>query len=183
MTVGGLDLGDHLAAILVVEDDALVRMVTSDILFEAGYHVIEAVNADEALILLEARPDIRLMVTDVRMPGELSGYGLARAVSLRWPNVAIVVVSGDTMPGNGDLPNGARFIAKPFQPSVFVQTIEELLLEEPIVVDVDGSNTVAEDAPAAPLPTIPFTLAADLPTANAESVGGMIQPLAEPDKS
>jgi two-component system, response regulator PdtaR len=183
MSAGGLVPINRLTAILVVEDDALVRMVTSDILFEAGYHVIEAVNADEALILLEARPDIRLMVTDVRMPGELSGYGLARAVNLRWPNVAIVVVSGDTMPGDGDLPNGARFIAKPFQPSAFVQTIEELLSNEPVDVEVDGLTADAEAGLAPTLPVIPVPVAPDQPTQIANGPVGLAQPLAEPDKS
>ena len=70
--------------ILLVEDEALVRMLASDILTEeAGYRVIEAVNADEALTLLEARPDVRLVFTDVDMPGSLNGFTLARIVDRR----------------------------------------------------------------------------------------------------
>ena len=89
--------------ILLVEDEALVRMLASDILTEeAGYRVIEAVNADEALTLLEARPDVRLVFTDVDMPGSLNGFTLARIVDMRWPKIRIIVTSGHARPGAGD---------------------------------------------------------------------------------
>ncbi len=75
----------RMTVILLVEDEALVRMVNADILMDAGYNVIDAANASDALELLDARPDVRLMVTDVRMPGELDGYGLSRIVARKYP--------------------------------------------------------------------------------------------------
>jgi two-component system, response regulator PdtaR len=105
--------------ILVVEDEAIVRMVTADVLGEAGYNVIEAVNSTEALELLDARPDVSLMLTDVRMPGELDGYTLSRLVGMKYPAIGIIVISGDSPPGESDLPQGARFLPKPVLPSVF----------------------------------------------------------------
>src|SRR5215212_10571221 len=88
--------------ILVVEDEAIVRMVTADVLGEAGYNVIEAVNSTEALELLDARPDVSLMLTDVRMPGELDGYNLSRLVRMKYAAIGIIVISGDSPPGEGD---------------------------------------------------------------------------------
>jgi CheY-like chemotaxis protein len=85
-------------------------MVTADVLGEAGYNVIEAVNASEALELLDARPDISLMLTDVRMPGELDGYNLSRLVRMKYAVMGIIVISGDSPPGESDLPQGAHFL-------------------------------------------------------------------------
>jgi CheY-like chemotaxis protein len=86
-------------AVLLVEDEGLVRMLAADILAdEGGYKVIEAVNADEALTFLDVRPDIRVLVADVDVPGNLNGYALARIVDMRWPGVWIIVSSGVTGP-------------------------------------------------------------------------------------
>ena len=74
--------------ILLVEDEALVRMFAADLLREeAGFKVIEAVDADEALTVLEAGPDVHALVTDVEMPGTLDGFTLARLVHKAWPSV------------------------------------------------------------------------------------------------
>lgn len=102
------------AAILVVEDDPLVRMVLADSLADAGYRVLEAESADEALRLLDDQPQTRVVITDVRMPGSLDGIELAHVVAQRCPDAAIVVVSGDATPKDGDLPPGAAFIPKPY---------------------------------------------------------------------
>ncbi|NEU14828.1 response regulator [Methylobacterium sp. BTF04] len=112
--------------VLVVEDDPLVRLVTEDVLTEAGFRVIEVPNADDALIVLEARPDIRFVVTDVEMPGTLNGLTLARHVRHRWPQVGIVVCSGRVRPGEGDLPSGVQFLSKPFIPSELISTVRDM---------------------------------------------------------
>ena len=79
--------------VLVVEDATLVRMFMADFLDEAGFKVFEAVNADEALTVLQARPDVQAVVTDIEMPGSTNGLELARTVRERWPSVEIVVTS------------------------------------------------------------------------------------------
>jgi two-component system, response regulator PdtaR len=67
--------------VLVVEDETLVRMFMADFLDEAGFKVFEAVNADEALTVLKARPDVQVVVTDIEMPaGSMNGLRLARSI-------------------------------------------------------------------------------------------------------
>lgn len=114
--------------VLVVDDEPLVRMLAHDTLTTGGFDVIEAVSADEALVLIDARPDIALLFTDVNMPGELNGYGLAQLAAKKLPQVTIIVTSGgpDT-PGDGDMPQGARFLEKPYSPSVLLTQVQEML--------------------------------------------------------
>jgi CheY-like chemotaxis protein len=126
--------------ILVVEDETLLRMLAGDILTEdAGYRVIEAVNADEALILLESRHDVRLVFTDVNMPGALNGFALARIVDMRFPGIKVIVTSGLARPGIGDLPKGKRFLPKPYAPSALITMVQEMLGEtaKPVMIPLD----------------------------------------------
>ncbi len=119
---------DSRPVVIVSEDETLVRMFTADFLDEAGFKVFEAVNADEALALLQARPDVQALVTDVEMPnGSMNGFELARRVRERLPGVAIVIVSGRARPGQHDLPEGALFVSKPFQPTAVVTALNDLL--------------------------------------------------------
>jgi two-component system, response regulator PdtaR len=80
--------------VLIVEDDALLRMLAVEIVEEAGFVAIEAADADEAVSLLESRSDIVLLLTDIDMPGSMNGLTLAHAVRNRWPSIKILVVSG-----------------------------------------------------------------------------------------
>ena len=75
--------------VLIVEDEALVRMTAVDMIEEAGFEILEAANADEAILLLEARRDITVLFTDIEMPGSMDGLGLAQAVRGRWPPIKI----------------------------------------------------------------------------------------------
>ena len=87
-----------------------MRMFASDFLDEAGFKVFEAVNADEALAVLQARPDVQAIVTDIEMPGAMNGIELAKAVRERWPGVRIVIISGRSNPSPGDhLPDDIAF--------------------------------------------------------------------------
>lgn len=101
------------SVVLLVEDEPLVRLVVSELLFESGFRVIEAANADEALSVLESGLPVDVVLSDVDMPPGLDGYGLAHRVRERWPGIEMLVTSGRQWPGEGDLPAGVAFIAKP----------------------------------------------------------------------
>lgn len=103
-----------LTKILVVEDEPLIRMDLAVTLQEMGFSILEASNADEAIRLLEANDGIAAVVTDVDMPGTMDGFALAFAVRRRWPPCRLIVVSGHRRPAAGDMPDGSRFIRKPF---------------------------------------------------------------------
>ena len=113
-------------AILVVEDDFLLRLVISEELAALGFRVIQAASADEALRVLEAGILIDLIVTDVRMPGTLDGLELARRVRLNWPRLKVIVVSGDlpSMPSDG---SADLFFAKPYNPAYVCDAVKQLL--------------------------------------------------------
>jgi CheY-like chemotaxis protein len=113
--------------ILVVEDLALVRMGIVDVLVEAGFEVLEAETADDAINILETRPDIHLVFTDVQMPGTIDGIKLSHYIRDRWPPVKLIVASGQTIPAESQLPAGARFFAKPYDSREIVRTIVGLL--------------------------------------------------------
>ncbi|KAB0679318.1 response regulator [Aureimonas leprariae] len=112
------------AVALVAEDEPLLRMDAADTLQEAGFTVLEAANTVEALRHLEAVETIELLFTDIEMPGPIDGVQLAHEVVRRWPHVSIVVCSGRIKVGPGDLPDQARFIAKPFSPELMIRAIE-----------------------------------------------------------
>lgn len=99
--------------ILIVEDDGLIRMDLADTLNENGFEVIEAANADQALVALEAIPAVRALLTDVDMPGTMNGIKLANIAAVQWPDCKIIVISGRYLPEEGNLPRGARFLSKP----------------------------------------------------------------------
>jgi CheY-like chemotaxis protein len=86
-------VADH-SVIPAVEDEMLLRMRTVDMVEDAGFTSIEAVDADEAVAILESRSDIALLFTDIQMPGSMDGLKLAHAVHERWPPIKIILVSG-----------------------------------------------------------------------------------------
>jgi DNA-binding NtrC family response regulator len=156
-------------AVLVVEDDVLVRMIASDILTEAGFRAFEAHDAEEAMTLLEARADVQVLFTDWNMPGDIDGLGLAHLVSKRWPAVGIIVTSGKMRPARGDLPAGARFLKKPYQPSVLVSEVESMLEQE--------------DEAAQGASVLPEGILMQNPVSGAAGGGNIAGPLPEPDKT
>ena len=112
--------------VLVVEDDALLRMHAAEMIEEAGFQVLEAESADEAIRILEERTDVRIIFTDIDMPGSMNGLKLAHAVSNRWPPIRIVATSGHFQVRDGDLPTGGRFIPKPYRANQIISTLCEL---------------------------------------------------------
>jgi DNA-binding NtrC family response regulator len=119
--------GPNAPAVLVVEDEELVRIDSCQRLEDAGLKVFEASGADEALALLHAHPEIRVLVTDVRMPGWMSGIDLARLVGKEWPEISILVTSAYYTAEEGDLPENMTLFPKPFSPDALVREVRLLL--------------------------------------------------------
>jgi CheY-like chemotaxis protein len=105
------------ATILIVESEVLVRMELAERLGDTGLLVLAASDADGAIILLDNHPEIELMVTDIRMSGDMDGLRLAHHVRDRWPPVKIIVTSGLGHIEAADLPRGAVFLRKPYCPA------------------------------------------------------------------
>ena len=155
--------GAKAVVVLVADDELLVRMAATDILQEAGYHVVEAHDGVEALAVLEIRDDVAAMLTDIAMPN-MNGVELAKIVSERWPDIGIVITTG-AVPRDVELeevPPQARVLSKPYSAQRLVQAIEAVL---PLV---GGPVTLKS------LPTIP--------AGREFGAGGLAQPLPEPEE-
>jgi two-component system, response regulator PdtaR len=109
---------EHLAGrrpvVLVVEDEAMLRWHAVAMIEDAGFDVIEAANAAEAIAVLEARTDIRVIFTDIQMPGSIDGLRLAHLVRNRWPPIKIIATSGRLRLRDCELPEEGRFLPKPY---------------------------------------------------------------------
>jgi CheY-like chemotaxis protein len=121
----------HLAGsrpvVLVVEDETLLRWHAVAMIEDAGFDVIEAGNAAEAISVLEARTDIRVIFTDIQMPGSIDGLRLAHLVRNRWPPIKIIATSGQLRLRDYELPEGGRFLPKPYSVGQITGTLRELL--------------------------------------------------------
>jgi CheY-like chemotaxis protein len=118
--------------VLVVEDELLIRTHAAGIIEESGFDVIEASNADQAIAILEVRSDIAVLFTDIQMPGSMDGLKLAAAVRGRWPPIQIVATSGFVHVRPGDLPEGGRFLSKPYNPTQLTATLRELTVDHQV---------------------------------------------------
>lgn len=105
---------NSLVYVLVVEDDFLSRLHAVNLVEDAGYIAIEASNADEAITILEARKDIRIVFTDINMPGSMDGLKLAHAIRKRWPPIELILTSGHFDLSDTDIPERGRFFPKPY---------------------------------------------------------------------
>jgi DNA-binding NtrC family response regulator len=119
--------GDQRSAVLVVEDEELVRLNNCERLEDAGFLTLEAANADEGLALLEAHRNIRVLVTDVKIPGWMSGIDLARLVGKRWPEISILVTSAYYTAEDGELPENMTLLPKPFPAEELVREVRLLM--------------------------------------------------------
>ena len=113
--------------VLLVEDEALFRTMEVEVLRDAGFWVLEAQDADEAFECLKARDDIRVVLTDVAMPGSLNGFEFARLVAQGWPEVGVLVISGRAPPKEGDLPPSAVFVRKPITSTALVGKVRAFM--------------------------------------------------------
>src|SRR3954463_12541644 len=113
--------------ILIVEDEMMLRMRAVDIVEDAGFSPVEAVDADQALSILESRSDISLLFTDIQMPGSIDGLKLAHAVHKRWPAIKIIMVSGQGNLGEADKPADSRFFGKPLIADRMISELQEMV--------------------------------------------------------
>jgi two-component system, response regulator PdtaR len=113
--------------VLIVEDDSLLRMLAFVVVEEAGCVALVAGDADEAVALLQSRPDISLLFTDVHMPGSMDGLQLAHAVRSRWPPMKILVVSAQAPLQPCELPSSSCFVVKPYCPAAMVEQLRSIV--------------------------------------------------------
>jgi two-component system, response regulator PdtaR len=113
--------------VLIVEDDTLLRMLAVEVVEEAGFVVLEAADADQAVALLESRPDISLLFTDIDMPGSMDGLKLAHAVRDRWPPIKILLVSGQVRPQTSELPSNSCFVGKPYRAAAMIEQLRSIV--------------------------------------------------------
>lgn len=114
--------------VLVVEDEAFVRMEAADVLTDAGCSSLEAGDAEEALGVLKEHPEVRLLFTDINMPGPMDGLVLAKHVVETSPDVALIVTSGKRRIADTDLPDHGVFLPKPYCRSDLVEAVQSQLL-------------------------------------------------------
>lgn len=112
--------------VLVVEDDPMIRFDSVSLIENAGYEVLEATNAEEAIALLETRMDIAVVFTDVEMPGEMNGIKLARAIRDRWPPVHLIIASAHSAALAQEIPDGSHVFLKPYDGSMLIAAIAEM---------------------------------------------------------
>lgn len=112
--------------VLIVEDELLIRMNAAEMIEGAGFEVVEAGDADEAIAILQVRPEIHVVFTDIQMPGSMDGLKLTRFVRDRWPPIKIIATSGNFTARDGDLPDGGVFLPKPYTLDKITTTLREL---------------------------------------------------------
>jgi DNA-binding NtrC family response regulator len=112
-----------MSSILIVEDEVLSSEYLEFVLKDAGYEAIPASDAEEAIIVLEHRDDIHLVVTDINLPGALNGLQLAALVRDRWPSINIIVVTGYIAPTSKEIPSGSLFIPKPYTAQKMIDAV------------------------------------------------------------
>lgn len=120
---------DDKPVVLVVEDEVLIRMVIADYLRDCGYHVIEAGNGREAIALFEAGMEIDVVFSDVQMPGDTDGFGLARWVRSNRKGVKVILTSGVARMSDAadDLCEDGPLLEKPYEASEVERRIKLLI--------------------------------------------------------
>jgi two-component sensor histidine kinase/ActR/RegA family two-component response regulator len=156
--------------VLVVEDEMVLRMRAVDIVEDAGFKAIEAVNADEALSILESRSDISLLFSDIQMPGTMDGLKLAHAVHDRWPSIKIILVSGQVRPLDEDKPPDSRFFGKPLEMTQVIAELKEMVGAGALKVVSKETIPMAVQALAGTSSSRPRSTAQDSLTAENDSL-------------
>src|SRR3981081_2484464 len=135
------------AVVLVVEDEMLLRMRAVDMVEDAGFTSVEALDADEAVEMLESRSDIALLFTDVQMPGSMDGLKLAHAVHERWPLIKIILVSGQLTLTDADKPADSRFYGKPLDVKAMIAEMQDMMGKGSLEIIPDDIAALIKKAP------------------------------------
>jgi two-component sensor histidine kinase/CheY-like chemotaxis protein len=138
--------------VLVVEDEMVLRMRAVDIVEDAGFTAVEATNADQAIKMLEARSDISLLFSDIQMPGSIDGLKLAHAVHERWPEIKIILVSGQINPSDDEKPQDSRFFGKPIDSKQMIAELQNMIgtgTLEVVSGQVGAANLAGRAVPSA----------------------------------
>lgn len=114
-------------AVLVVKDEPLLRLAAIDLVEMAGYEAIPAADATEAVEILEARNDIRVVMTDVDMPRGVDGMRLTAIIRDRWPPIKIIIVSGHVEDPGNLIPAETVFFSKPYREEQITETIHGMM--------------------------------------------------------
>lgn len=112
--------------VLVVEDEPLQRLMAIDLVEDAGFDVVDVASADEAVRVLMQRPDIRIVFTDIDMPGGLNGMQFAASIRDRWPPIELIIVSGKRIPRTDELPARGVFFSKPYKKHEVTAVMREM---------------------------------------------------------
>jgi len=112
--------------VLIVEDEPLLLMLAVDIVEDAGFEAVTAMNADAAIDILLNRPDIHIVFTDIDMPGSMDGLKLASAVRDRWPPIEIIITSGKSRPTGAEMPARGHFFPKPYNADRVTEMLHRL---------------------------------------------------------
>jgi len=112
--------------VLVVEDEPLLRLFATQVVEDAGYEPLEAANAAQAIALLESRDDIRIVFTDIDMPGGLDGIALAACIRDRWPPISIIMTSGKPWPPRVAIPADTVFFSKPYRQDRVIASLQRM---------------------------------------------------------
>jgi two-component sensor histidine kinase/CheY-like chemotaxis protein len=155
--------------VLIVEDEMILRMRAVDIVEDAGFCPVEAINADEAISILESRSDISLLFTDIQMPGSIDGLMLAHAVHDRWPSIKIILVSGQVKPSDAERPADSRFFGKPLGVEQMIGELQAMVGEGALRIVPNAAVLPVEEALHAPVPIGPSPRSAQEAVLSAEN--------------
>ena len=118
-----------------------------DMVEDAGFTPVEAINADDALAILESRSDIELLFTDIQMPGSMDGLNLAHAVHKRWPLIKIILVSGQLKLTDNDKPIDSRFFGKPLDVKQMIAEMQDMMGKGSLKIVPDDISALIAKAP------------------------------------
>jgi two-component sensor histidine kinase/CheY-like chemotaxis protein len=155
--------------VLVVEDEMILRMRALDIVEDAGFNPVEAVNADQAISILESRSDISLLFTDIQMPGSIDGLKLAHAVHDRWPSIKIILVSGQVKPSDLERPPDSRFFGKPLGVDQMIAELQAMVGAGALRIMPDATGLPANQTLRPATPTLPSSRSAQEVVLSAEN--------------
>ena len=144
------------SVVLVVEDEAVIRLETVLAIEDAGYAVLATGNADEAMAILKTRDDISAVFTEIRIPGHHNGLDLGQAIAKRWPLVRLIMTSGDRRRDN--MPAEWLYIQKPYCGSQIIDALRAPAPLSPVFAGCPRRTSAASGLRTLPVPPLCIAL-------------------------